>query len=745
MLSVLGKKIAVLVLAIIVLYALVGFLLAPRIIERALQDVLQQESGLSLTLDGISLNPFTLTLSATDVTLFRPQNPPLVSIARLDVNVLAASLYTRAWRLQEIVFERPRLAIQTDARGIEDVATLLAALSAAKDRHRWVAMAEIAELAVHRGEFRLRPDPAAPAARSSGDVDFTDLEFRIQNLGGSPGDVSLATTINGSGRLKASGTHTISSSGSRSAALRVSMDDASVLSRYVDPGPGFGWTLKRLSSEATLYLPAGGPRVEANFEVEDFDLVDETTGTSVFTVATITGSGVDIDPSHATISIDLAQLDRPHLRLERRSADAPYLPSWLPDLVLDPTNAPAMVTGIAIAGGRIDYVDHVPPVPVSGRSDDIHGTITQRSAGENTAVEILLKSRLGDAGSVDIAADFLPSSPLHAASIALNLRNVTLRDFSPYFAEVTGYKVVDGSLDMTLQLALREMQMAVENRLAVRDLGLGERSSLAAAAEMPLELAVALLEDDDGLIDMRIPVMHHAIDRENGMGAVLARAFGDYVNELVKSPFKVLADVVGRPGIDLETLAFSAGSADIGDDTITKLAVVNAALKARPRLGLTVYPGYDRLTDREALARQQVRQHVRLATSARPSGDAAQAPLAFDDPKVQTVLEEFATNRLPIRERATIDERFSNRDATYYLAVFELLVENEGVSDSALTRLARYRARSIVNELVTSGADSERIRQSDTIRRSVAGDDGATVILEVWASGDAFSANQLVL
>jgi hypothetical protein len=235
------------------------------------------------------------------------------------------------------------------------------------------------------------------------------------------------------------------------------------------------------------------------------------------------------------------------------------------------------------------------------------------------------------------------------------------------------------------------------------------------APDLPVDLAATLLEDRNGMIAMRVPVARRLLDAGETPTLVFSQALADYIAAVAATPFETLANLAGRPDLDLERFIFPAGSADIADDSRAKLAALDRALELRPKLALTVYPGFDPVTDRDALARKQIRLHINLATSAATPDRAAGKPVDVDDPKVRTVLDEFAENRLPQRQQAAIAERFPDRDAAHYRAAFRALIDNEEVARSALDRLARYRARSIVQELLRSGNDSKRIGLAETI------------------------------
>jgi hypothetical protein len=183
----------------------------------------------------------------------------------------------------------------------------------------------------------------------------------------------------------------------------------------------------------------------------------------------------------------------------------------------------------------------------------------------------------------------------------------------------------------------------------------------------------------------------------------------EFFAELTAAPFDVLADLADWQRGPLDHLAFEFGSAEVSPTAREQLLAIAGALLQRPLLALTVQPGYDAVADRRALANQQLRLHVRLATSARPPGGTEVAPLDVGDAQVRDILDEFASARLRAAQRRVINARFPNRDDRYYEAVFEELVKNEEVSETALQRLARYRARAVTDALARHDIDASRL------------------------------------
>ena len=288
------------------------------------------------------------------------------------------------------------------------------------------------------------------------------------------------------------------------------------------------------------------------------------------------------------------------------------------------------------------------------------------------------------------------------------MSDLDLSALSPYAARITGQDIASGRADFDCSVEVHLPDIAVESRVEARDLGLAHADEAAAGA--PSILAIALLQDPSG----RVRAAHRdRFDRSNataGPASLCSQLWRDFIAELAAAPFDVLAGLAGWQQGRLDRLAFETGSAEVSPDADAQLLVLAEALRRRPLLGLTVQPGYDAAADRRALANRQLRLHITLATSARPPGGTEVLPLDVGDARVRDILDEFASTRLRTAQRRAIDARFPDRDDSYYRAVFEALVENEEVSEAALQRLARYRARAVTDALARHGIEPARLQ-----------------------------------
>lgn len=722
-------KVAVLLVVGIAMYALAGLLLAPRGVENRLRAMVEQDAGLTLELTAVSVNPFTLGFSAANVIIIGPENTPLVSIERLDGRVHPASLIERAWILRRIIVHGPRAGLQVENDGFPAASRLATALLRSTGGGSTPGSSKIAHLAVHRGELQLRDIRVAGAPAAAFDLEHLEVDVRAGGVT-SPGSSAfeLTATLNRHARLEASGT--IRSHGELPGAeLSFSVDDASVLNPYVNLGSDWRWSAGRLQSNATVKFREGRVRISGDVELRELDIARPDTGESVFAATALLGEGAVVDGSPFAPTVDTVRLENPRLRLERDPGGKLDAPSWLLS-ILDPGNASVRISSIELANGSLDFTDRSLSPPLALESHDIDGAFTRPTGGRNLAA-VSLRGRFADAGEGEIIAEWRPERPLDFTRVDVSLQDFALPAISPYLVQAIGRAVPGGAIDVTVRLSVEDERLRLDNRLVVRDLRLAEAAVASPARQLPLDLAAALLENDEGHITVDLSVPPRRVGSGFDPTVVLSNALADFVTEIAERPFEHLAGLIGRPDIDLGKLAFPAGSPEVTGGTAAKLAMLDALLSQRPRLSLIVHPGYDPVTDREALARQQVGLHVNLATSSGTPGRPDHPAIDFSDRKVHTVLDEFAENRLPQSLQEAIRSRHAARDAAYYRDVFEVLVDNEDVARTALNRLARYRAQTVVRGVAQSGDNDGRVRQADVIETVEPGDAGGAVRLDV--------------
>ena len=502
--------------------------------------------------------------------------------------------------------------------------------------------------------------------------------------------------------------------------LSLSLADLSLIDRDDRPVVSICRAETRLWTLEKLRAGQRGREVE----IGSLRVVDPSAGVEILEVPRLSARGLVVTPADGIVTMAAAYLDEPALNITRDAAGRLYLPAWLPTPANDTWATRVRIDEIEIAAGRLRFTDHAQSPALRFDADGIAGKITRVRAVEGASTYIELNGRIGKSGDAGMTAQWRPSAQSAQTEIDLSLRQFELPLLSPYFARIAGRGIAAGTGDLSLRYRHRDRNIRIDNRIDITGLALANHAETDGNRALPLELALALVTDQAGRIDVSIPVMYDAAADGSGTAGIIAHnpaqnltdqladQFTDYIRDVASRPFDVLRELVGQTDREFGSLPFAPGSAEITPATADRLALLARALERRPLLSLKVYPAFDPLADRNALAEAQVHLHVRLATSAGAHGLAADAPLDFDDPRVRAVLDEFAGERLRDSDLAPGPEAGG---AAYYRAIYDALAANEDVSDLALDRLARFRARSIVDAFAGHGIGEARILLGDDI------------------------------
>jgi len=222
-----------------------------------------------------------------------------------------------------------------------------------------------------------------------------------------------------------------------------------------------------------------------------------------------------------------------------------------------------------------------------------------------------------------------------------------MASLSPYIAKFAGYRIADGRLDLDLHYEVENGLLEGRNEIVLRQVKLGEKVDSPSALDIPIELALAVLKDRNGVIDIGLPVSGNLDSPKFDYGEVIRKAIGRVLGNIVSAPFKALAGLFGGGGEDtrLGSVDFEPGSVSIAPPEREKLDAVARALKERPQLRLVVPPTYASAGDRPALKSRTVRAELlrRMGTELAPGEEPG--PIDPDDPRAQHAIQALFSAR----------------------------------------------------------------------------------------------------
>jgi hypothetical protein len=265
---------------------------------------------------------------------------------------------------------------------------------------------------------------------------------------------------------------------------------------------------------------------------------------------------------------------------------------------------------------------------------------------------------------------------------------IELTTFTPYFSKFAGYKIERGKLTMNLRYRLNASHLDAENKIVLNQLTLGDKVESPDATSLPVKLAVALLKDSKGVIDLDIPVSGSLDDPEFSFFPIILKVLMNLLWKMVTAPFALLGSLFGGGGDDLQFVAFAPGVDTLAHDQFPKLQTVARGLTARPALQIEIRGASSPVDDRRALAEASVLSKIRT----RGAG-----PLRLTRPEEKRLLEVYreAFREDPENLIGAEKPESGSQDSIVISRARERLVDSVQVPDSDLRSLAQRRAAGI--------------------------------------------------
>lgn len=350
------------------------------------------------------------------------------------------------------------------------------------------------------------------------------------------------------------------------------------------------------------------------------------------------------------------------------------------------------VDAITLQDGNIRFTDNFVKPNYTANLTAIGGSIgTISTAANQTPAEVTLRGSVDGTAPVDIHGKVNPLAPTAFVDLTAKADGVELTNLTPYSAKYAGYPITKGKLTMDLHYLLDQGKLTADNHIFIDQLTFGDRVESKDATNLPVRLAVALLKNSRGEIDVRVPVSGSLDDPQFSIGGVILRAFVNLIARAVTAPFSLLASAFGGSGgEELGYIEFDPGTSDISQASAAKLDKLATALKDRPALKVDIIGRVDPEFDRDGLRREAVNRQIR-EQKLKDAGDAAEADT--------TVKPEEENKYL---ERAYKAAKFPKPRNVIGLAkslppdeMRKLMETNVQVTDADLRELAQRRANAV--------------------------------------------------
>jgi hypothetical protein len=366
---------------------------------------------------------------------------------------------------------------------------------------------------------------------------------------------------------------------------------------------------------------------------------------------------VTLDEAYAKVLID----KQGYLNLSRLADGRPAEGAKAPasEMGSERRKAPTLEVGnVVFRNARADFTDE--SLPLGAFNAQIHsanGTIRDLSTFAAAPSTAAIEGLVDKTGHVKVDGTLRAADPLAASEVTVSFRSIEMAGLSPYFAQFAGYRVRRGELDLDVRYQIQSRRLIGNHTIVAHDLVLGDRVKDSKGPGFAIRLAVALLKDRQGRINIEVPIQGTVDDPEFGYRQVFWSAVKTILGNAAKAPFRALGRLFGRDEEDLELVEFDAGRSDLLPADVEMLTKLGEQLAERDGLSLEIEGRYDATADPPAMKR------ARLEALIESRRAAATTAAAGGSSVLETILEGLFTEQFSADALLAERQRFTSPTA----------------------------------------------------------------------------------
>jgi len=378
-----------------------------------------------------------------------------------------------------------------------------------------------------------------------------------------------------------------------------------------------------------------------------------------------------------------------------------------PQAPTEPT--PTSIETVTLQGGSIVFTDRFVKPNFTANMKNVGGRITGLSSEESRRAEVELRGNLANQSPLEISGTVNPLSRDLFADIKTDFKDIELSPMTPYAAKYAGYSIQKGKLSLSLKYHIEHRKLAADHHLYLDQFTFGEKVESPEATNLPVRLAVSLLKDRNGVIDLNFPVSGSLDDPEFSVWGVVLKVLKNLLVKAATSPFSLIQALAGD-NVELSQLEFDYGSAQLNGSATEKLSALAKILADRPALNVEITGHVDVEKDREGLRRSVFDRKVK-AQKLNDLVKRGEGGQSIDTITVKPdEYEEYLTKAYK-QESFPKPKNFLGLTKSLPVPEMEkLMLTHLQITDDDLHQLAGQRAQTSKDYLVTTGnVDRQRL------------------------------------
>jgi len=350
---------------------------------------------------------------------------------------------------------------------------------------------------------------------------------------------------------------------------------------------------------------------------------------------------------------------------------------------------------VTLQGGHLSFSDRLIRPNYSAELTELAGRISGLSADGATQADVDIRGSVNHSGSLTVVGKANPLAKDLFVDVKATLKEFELPTASPYAGKYAGYGISKGKLALALDYHIADRKLDAKNRLVVEQFTFGDKVDSADATRLPVRLAVAILKDRHGVIDIDLPIAGSLDNPDFKIGHAVLKVLGNLIVKAATAPFALIGSLFGG-GDELSHVDFAQGDAALDARAGAKLASLGKALSDRPGLSFEIQGSADPVRDRENLKRHlcerglKVQKMLELVQSGAPVSDPER--VSFDSSERRRLLEKaYLAATFPKPRNVLGRPKELPPEEMEKLLLANTLVDDDALRDLAVRRATMVR------------------------------------------------------
>ncbi len=375
---------------------------------------------------------------------------------------------------------------------------------------------------------------------------------------------------------------------------------------------------------------------------------------------------------------------------------------------------PVMIMEVNVANGRANFADYSLPIDFKTDIHSLNGVIYAISTLKNETSYVDIDGKVNEYGSTKLKGSLDSGNIKDFLDLDFSFRNLDLHSVTGYSASFAGHEIDEGKLFLDLKYEILNSKLNSSNNMIIKNIKLGAEYKDENTTSLPLGFVIALLEDDDGVIDIDMPIKGDVDNPDFKYGALVMKTFIKLIGSAVTSPFRFLGAIMGIDGDKLSFVEYQGAKSILLPSEKEKLDNIAKMMIKKPKFFLALTPAYDDNLDRWELKREKL---IDLVVKEADLENRKNHINVMTIDLLEDIYEDMVKNSDLDDLKENLKEKYEDRknyEAEYKKVLLNRCVEIQKVSDKELKMLAHSRVKIITDYLVNEkNIDATRLKTKE--------------------------------